>query len=109
MKKATNRKSGYQLVAAWVPVDMVQRIDDWTKREDTDRSKWMRDALRRKLESCGFPVGVDPSQTKRPASRRGAGAIAIAAILALFALSANAPVTDQDEAFTNRAVATSVD
>ncbi len=40
------QKAGSTFIAAWIPDEIVQAIDLAVKRDDTDRSKLIRKALR---------------------------------------------------------------
>lgn len=42
-------KSGCTFLAAWVPNDIIAEIDATVRAEDTDRSKFIRKALRHYL------------------------------------------------------------
>jgi len=48
--KKTNSKST-TLVAVWMPNELVREMDAAAKREDLDRSKLLRKALRQNLRS----------------------------------------------------------
>lgn len=87
MKRSNKQNRRQELVGAWVPKDLVERIDAVVEIEDTDRSKWFRKAIREKLASVGIEVN-------RPS--RAATAVAVAAILALLAVSAHAPDCDDE-------------
>jgi metal-responsive CopG/Arc/MetJ family transcriptional regulator len=43
------QKDGATFIAAWVPDDVVLAMDQQVQREDTDRSKLMRMALKQYL------------------------------------------------------------
>jgi predicted transcriptional regulator len=50
-KKASRHKPGSTFVAAWMPNEIVAALDREAKKSDTDRSKLMRRAMRRYLET----------------------------------------------------------
>lgn len=56
MKRGTVRKSRSTLVTVWVPHHVVGALDAAVEVEDSDRSKFMRRALREKLSRLGIPV-----------------------------------------------------
>lgn len=47
------RKSNSKLVAVWLPTPMVALIDRAVETGDTDRSKFIREAIRRHCGSSG--------------------------------------------------------
>ncbi|WP_193214954.1 ribbon-helix-helix protein, CopG family [Luteolibacter marinus] len=49
-------KDESHLVTVWVPIPVVAGIDAAVKRRDTDRSKWIREAIREKAEREGQPI-----------------------------------------------------
>lgn len=97
-----------------LPKPLKTRLSEASERFGLPSSELIRRALEWKLpewEQTGDLLirssgGRGGSKSKIAARVAG---ISLIAGLTLFALSANAPVTDQDDVFTNRAVATSVD
>jgi metal-responsive CopG/Arc/MetJ family transcriptional regulator len=53
MKKKTTRKKKECLVAVWLPRSLLRALDKAAASRDTDRSKLIREALRKEL-------GTDP-------------------------------------------------
>jgi len=54
MKSLPPRKTNSKattLVAVWMPVDLVREMDAAAKREDSDRSKILRKALRQAIRN----------------------------------------------------------
>jgi metal-responsive CopG/Arc/MetJ family transcriptional regulator len=49
MKRGAVSKSQCKLVGIWFPLELLPVIDDAVQREDTDRSKFVRNAVREKL------------------------------------------------------------
>ena len=62
---------------------MVKQIDERVREEDTDRSKWIRSAIRRQFDAMGVRISNYSSQR--------AAVIAVSAVLASLAFSAHAP------------------
>jgi metal-responsive CopG/Arc/MetJ family transcriptional regulator len=58
MKRGATSKSSSRLVNIWIPTGLIPIIDDAVKRDDTDRSKYIRNAIREKLERAGIPARV---------------------------------------------------
>jgi metal-responsive CopG/Arc/MetJ family transcriptional regulator len=46
MKRGSLTKTNSKLVALWIPQEMAAALNEAVKREDTDRSKFIRRALR---------------------------------------------------------------
>lgn len=46
MKRGAIRKSQSHLIAVWVPINLATAIDRVVERDDTDRSKFVREAIR---------------------------------------------------------------
>jgi len=46
-----------KLVAFWLPKAMVDELDHRVAEEDTDRSKWIRNAMRRQFDALGITLG----------------------------------------------------
>ena len=49
MKRGTVTKKEARLLTAWVPTPMFAAVDDAVRAEDTDRSKFVRSAIKEKL------------------------------------------------------------
>jgi metal-responsive CopG/Arc/MetJ family transcriptional regulator len=52
MKRSAKRRRG-KLLSVWVSATLVSRIDEGAKKEDSDRSKFVRNAIREKLSQPG--------------------------------------------------------
>ncbi|MEM1083248.1 MAG: ribbon-helix-helix protein, CopG family [Verrucomicrobiota bacterium] len=50
-KRGAVRKESSKNVTFWIPNEMVEALDDLVTRQDTDRSKEIRKALRRHLRT----------------------------------------------------------
>jgi len=48
MKRAGNKRKG-KLLSIWVSAALLSHLDDGIKKEDSDRSKFIRNAIREKL------------------------------------------------------------
>ena len=55
MKRVGKRHKG-KLLAVWVSETLLQRLDEGAKKEDSDRSKFIRNAIREKLSRHGTVV-----------------------------------------------------
>jgi metal-responsive CopG/Arc/MetJ family transcriptional regulator len=53
MKRSSARKWGSKLLSVWVPKAMVPLLDEGVRKEDSDRSKFIRNAIREKLARDG--------------------------------------------------------
>ena len=53
MKRGSGKKSKGKLLAVWVPGQLMPRLDQGAKKEDSDRSKFVRNAIREKLARHG--------------------------------------------------------
>jgi len=49
MKQRSIKRAGSKLLSVWVPKDLVPLLDEGVRRSDTDRSKFIRNAIREKL------------------------------------------------------------
>lgn len=47
------RTKSSRLVAFWVPNDLAASLDEALEDRDTDRSKFIREAIREKIQRCG--------------------------------------------------------
>lgn len=52
-----------KLVALWLPREMVAELDVRVSEEDTDRSKWIRNAMRRQFSQLGIAIGKSPARS----------------------------------------------
>ncbi len=52
MKRSGKKRKG-KLLSVWVSAALLTRLDDGAKREDSDRSKFVRNAIREKLSPPG--------------------------------------------------------
>ncbi len=55
MKRAGKKRKG-KMLAVWVSETLLPRLDEGVKREDSDRSKFIRNAVREKLLRHGAAV-----------------------------------------------------
>ncbi len=55
MKRGLVKKSGNKLLTVWVPEGLLHHLDEGVKKEDSDRSKFVRNAIREKLARPGAP------------------------------------------------------
>jgi metal-responsive CopG/Arc/MetJ family transcriptional regulator len=53
MKRGSGKKPKGKLLAVWVPGQLMPRLDQGAKKEDSDRSKFVRNAIREKLARHG--------------------------------------------------------
>ena len=53
MKRGAVNKAESRLVPVWFPEELIPHIDDAVKRLDTDRSKFIRNAVREKMRRSG--------------------------------------------------------
>jgi metal-responsive CopG/Arc/MetJ family transcriptional regulator len=49
MKRGSGKKPKGRLLAVWVPGKLMPRLDQGARKEDSDRSKFVRNAIREKL------------------------------------------------------------
>ncbi len=62
MKRGNGKKSRVKLLAVWVPKTLLPSLDKGVKEEDSNRSKFIRDAIREKLARQG---GIIKAKTKK--------------------------------------------
>lgn len=55
MKRAVKRPEG-KLLTVWVSKSLLPRLDEGVKKEDSDRSKFIRNAIREKLAAHGILI-----------------------------------------------------
>jgi metal-responsive CopG/Arc/MetJ family transcriptional regulator len=53
MKRGSGKKPKGKLLAVWVPKGLLPRLDQGARKEDSDRSKFVRNAIREKLARQG--------------------------------------------------------
>lgn len=53
MKRGLAKRRGSKLLSVWVPKELVPLLDEGVRREDSDRSKFIRNAIREKLARDG--------------------------------------------------------
>jgi metal-responsive CopG/Arc/MetJ family transcriptional regulator len=53
MKHGAVKRQGGKLLTVWVSKSLLPRLDQGVKREDSDRSKFIRNAIREKLARHG--------------------------------------------------------
>jgi len=61
MKRGLVQTSNSRLVSLWIPTQLKEALDKAVLREDSDRSKFLRNALRDRLEKFGVQV---PDESK---------------------------------------------
>jgi metal-responsive CopG/Arc/MetJ family transcriptional regulator len=54
MKQRATKRPESKLLSVWVPKTLVPLLDEGVKREDSDRSKFIRNAIREKLARDGI-------------------------------------------------------
>jgi metal-responsive CopG/Arc/MetJ family transcriptional regulator len=52
MKRGAVTKSEAKLVNVWMPIQLIPILDRAAKAEDSDRSKFIRNAIREKIARC---------------------------------------------------------
>lgn len=52
--KAKNKPAPDHMITLWAPRPLVEAVDAHTRRKDTDRSKWIREAMREKAQREGI-------------------------------------------------------
>jgi metal-responsive CopG/Arc/MetJ family transcriptional regulator len=55
MKRGSGKKPKGKLLAVWVPGELLPRLDQGARKEDSDRSKFVRNAIREKLARHSAP------------------------------------------------------
>ena len=55
MKRGSGKKPKGKLLAVWVPGKLMPRLDQGARKEDSDRSKFVRNAIREKLARHSTP------------------------------------------------------
>ena len=59
MKRGSGKKPKGKLLAVWVPEKLLPCLDQGVSREDSDRSKFVRNAIREKLARRNPPESTD--------------------------------------------------
>jgi metal-responsive CopG/Arc/MetJ family transcriptional regulator len=54
MKRGSVKRPGSKLLSVWVPKGLVPLLDEGVRKEDSDRSKFIRNAVREKLARHGI-------------------------------------------------------
>lgn len=54
MKRGAILKDESKMLTVWVPQELFPLIDEGVRREDSDRSKFVRNAIREKLARSGL-------------------------------------------------------
>lgn len=62
MKRGAIRKKESELVALWIPRTLVDAMDTAIQKEDSDRSKFIRRALRRHIFDTGVILQDEPAR-----------------------------------------------
>ena len=57
MKRGANKKEDCKQIPLWVPNQMMPLIDEAVVLEDSDRSKFIRNAIREKLTRISVATG----------------------------------------------------
>lgn len=57
MKRGSAKRPESKLLSVWVPKSLVPLLDEGVRREDSDRSKFIRNAIREKLARDGKQEG----------------------------------------------------
>jgi metal-responsive CopG/Arc/MetJ family transcriptional regulator len=55
MKRGSGKKPKGKLLSVWVPGELLPRLDRGARKEDSDRSKFVRNAIREKLTRHNAP------------------------------------------------------
>ena len=59
MKRRAAKRSGSKSLTVWVPKALLLPLDQGVKREDSERSKFIRDAVCEKLARDGVTVETE--------------------------------------------------
>lgn len=59
MKRGAVRKKESRLVPVWFPEKVLPFLDDAVQRLDTDRSKFIRNAVREKMRRAGIIASAE--------------------------------------------------
>jgi len=63
MKRGAVTKQNSRLLNLWVPIDLLPALDQGVRIIDSDRSKFVRIAVREKLESLGITIAAPDSSS----------------------------------------------
>ena len=58
MKRGSVRKAESRMITVWVPRSLIPIIDQGLAKLDTDRSKFIRNAIREKLAQNGITIAL---------------------------------------------------
>jgi metal-responsive CopG/Arc/MetJ family transcriptional regulator len=58
MKRGSVKKKDSELVALWIPRPVVEAIDRAVITEDSDRSKFIRRAVRNRIQQMGIHLAA---------------------------------------------------
>ena len=58
MKHVLAKRAGSKLLSVWVPKNLLPLLDEGVRKEDSDRSKFIRNAIREKLARGGIRDGA---------------------------------------------------
>jgi metal-responsive CopG/Arc/MetJ family transcriptional regulator len=62
MKRGSVNKANSELVALWVPLPLLNALDRAVTHEDSDRSKFIRRAVRNRVSEMGLTVNEEPAR-----------------------------------------------
>jgi len=62
MKRRPVKRRGSKLLSVWVPKVLVPLLDEGVHKEDSDRSKFIRNAIREKLSRDGVLKNQDAAR-----------------------------------------------
>jgi metal-responsive CopG/Arc/MetJ family transcriptional regulator len=62
MKRGTVTKNESELIAVWIPRPMLAAVDKAVKIEDSDRSKFVRRAVKNRIEELGGIIEDAPAE-----------------------------------------------
>ncbi len=66
MKRGAVRNKNAQLLGAWLPDAMIVLLDQAVQEHDTDRSKFVRAAIREKLTKLGITESPTAATAGKP-------------------------------------------
>jgi hypothetical protein len=64
MKHGSGKRRESKLLSVWVPKSFLPLLDEGVRKEDSDRSKFIRNAIREKLARDGSKEGKDGSRSR---------------------------------------------
>lgn len=59
MKRGSVKKSESKLLTVWAPIPLLDGLDQGVRMTDSDKSKFIRTAIREKLTKCGIVITAD--------------------------------------------------